>query len=64
MHDICTIHIRLNSVHGNPKLLMMKWLGLSVTVRVRDRVTDREWMFNSFLSYKVMNTFVFPPGLV
>ena len=37
MYDVCTIHIRRNSVHGHLKLLLVKWLGLSVTVRARDR---------------------------
>ena len=34
MHDVSAIHIRRNSVHGCPKFFMVKWLGLSVTVRV------------------------------
>ena len=33
MHDICMIHIRRNCVHGLPNLLVVKWLGLWVTVR-------------------------------
>ena len=41
LHDVGTIHIRRNSVHGHPNLLMVKWLGLSVTVRVRVRARDR-----------------------
>ena len=32
-------------MHGCPKLLMVKWLGISVTVGIR--VRDREW--TSFL---------------
>ena len=39
LHD-GVIHIRRNSVHGHLKLLMVKWLGLSVTVRVRVRARD------------------------
>ena len=38
LHDIGVIHIRQNSVHGHPNLV--KWLGLSVTVRVRVRARD------------------------
>ena len=37
MHDICAIHISMQkSVLGGPKLIqfVVKWLGLSVTVRV------------------------------
>ena len=34
MHDVCAIHIRRNSVHGHPNLLVVKWLGLSFTVRL------------------------------
>ena len=30
-------------MHGHPKFFVVKWLGLSVTVRVRAR--DREWTF-------------------
>ena len=40
MHDIRVIQIRWNSVRVHPKLLVIKWLGLSVTVRVRAR--DKE----------------------
>ena len=40
MHDIRVIQIRWNSVCVHPKLLVIKWLGLSVTVRVRAR--DKE----------------------
>ena len=43
MHDVCAIHIRRNSVHGHLKLLVEKWLGLSVRVRVRAR--DRNGYF-------------------
>ena len=28
MHNICTIHIRRNCVHGCLKLLVVNWLGL------------------------------------
>ena len=35
-----SIHISRNSVHGHPKLLMVEWLGLSVTVRVRNRLAQ------------------------
>ena len=34
IHDICAIHIRRNSVHGHLKLLMVKWLGFRVRVRL------------------------------
>ena len=37
LHDVGVIHIRRNSVHGHSNLLVVKWLGLSVTVRVRAR---------------------------
>ena len=54
MHDVCTTHIRQNSVHGYPKLLVVK---RSFTVRVRAR--DREWIFHSFFYLKSdKNTFV------
>ena len=36
----CNVHIRWKSVHGRTKLFVVKWLGHSVTVRVR--VGDRE----------------------
>ena len=36
------IHIGRNIVHGPPKLLVVKWLGLNATVRVRARARDRE----------------------
>ena len=42
MHDIYAIHIRRNSVHGYPKLIVVKWLGFSVAVRVRVRAGDEE----------------------
>ena len=32
-------------VHGHPKLLVVKWLGLNVTVKVRVWTRDREWIF-------------------
>ena len=39
---------------GHPKLHVVKWLGLSVTVRDRVRASDREWIFLLFsLSYKL-----------
>ena len=58
MHDVCTIHIRQNSVHGYPKLLVVK---RSFTVRVRAR--DREWIFHSFFILKVTKTpLSWPPG--
>ena len=47
LHDVCVIHIRQNSVHGRSKLLVVKWLGLDVTVRVGVRARDRKWV--SFL---------------
>ena len=44
MHGVCAIHIRWNSVHGHLKLLVVKWLGLNVTVSVRVWARDREWI--------------------
>ena len=44
LHDICVVHIRWNSVHGHPKLLVVKWLVLSVTFRVSIKARDREWI--------------------
>ena len=32
-------------MYGHPKLFAVKWLGFSVTVRVR----DKEWIFHSFI---------------
>ena len=59
MHDVCTIHTGLNSAHGHPKLLVIKLLGLSVTVSIRAR--DSKWIFHSFFSIlKATNTFVLP----
>ena len=31
-------------MHGHPKLLVVKWLVLSVTVRVSIKARDREWI--------------------
>ena len=42
LHDVCAVHIRRSSVHGRSKLLVVKWLGLGVTVRVR--AWDRKWI--------------------
>ena len=36
--NVCVRHNKEKTVYGRPKLLMIKWLGLSVTVRVRVRV--------------------------
>ena len=47
MHNIYAVHIRRNSVHCHSKLLLVKWLGLSVTVRVRAR--DGEWLVPLFI---------------
>ena len=69
MHDVCAIHFKQNSVHGHPKLLVVKWLGLSVTVRVRVRIKARDsgWIFHSLfcfsLSYKWQIPLSYPPGL-
>ena len=46
MHDIYAIHIRQNSVHVHLKLLVVIWLGLSVTVRVWAR--NRKSVLDSF----------------
>ena len=46
MHDICAVHIRQNYVHGHPKLLVVRWLGPSIAVRVRIR--NREWILHFF----------------
>ena len=35
-------------MHGHQKLLVVKWLGLSITVRIRVSTWDREWIFHSF----------------
>ena len=48
MHDICAIPIRQNGVHGLLKLLVVKWLGLSVRVRVKGR--DKERIFSFLFS--------------
>jgi len=45
------VYIRRNCEHGFPKLLVVLWLGLSVTVRVRARAWDREWVFHFFLFF-------------
>ena len=58
-HDVCAVHIRWNSVQGCSELLVVKWLGLSVTVRVRVRAGDRKWTF-FFYFKKVTDTFVLP----
>ena len=34
MHRVCMIHIRQPSADGRPRLLVVKWLGLSVTIRL------------------------------
>ena len=39
-NNVCVRHNKEKTVYGRPKLLMIKWLGLSVTVRVRVRVRD------------------------
>ena len=31
LHDVCAVHIRRNGVRGHSNLLVVKWLGLSVT---------------------------------
>ena len=41
LHNICPLHIRRNSVRSCPKLLVVKWLGLSVRARVRVRARAR-----------------------
>ena len=63
LRDIYMVHIRRNSVLSCPKLLVVKWLGLSVTVRVTDRAGARipiSVLLLLFLFQKVPNTFVFP----
>ena len=47
----CTVNVvccvKGSVVHGNrQQCLVAKWLGLSVTVRVRVRATAREYIFN------------------
>ena len=49
LHDVCAIHVRLNSVHDCSKLVVVYWLGLSVQVRVKVRARDRKWIFFSVL---------------
>ena len=48
MHDVCTIHIRQNSAHDHVKLLMFKWLALSVTVGLGLGTGNAKRMFHSF----------------
>ena len=45
--DLCTVHIRLNSV-DSLKLVVAKWLGLSAAVRVRVRARAKEGIYISF----------------
>ena len=52
MHDVCAIPIGQNGVHRLLKLLVVKWLGLSVTIRVRVKGRDKERIF-SFLFFSV-----------
>ena len=60
LHDVCVVHTRRNSVHGCSKFLVVKWLGLSVTVRVRVRAGDRKWILFFLSILKVTKTFVLP----
>ena len=53
-------------MHGHPKLLVVKWLVLSVTVRVSIKARDREWivLFLSIIKSDKHDTpLSCPPGL-
>ena len=52
MHDICAVHFRWNSMHSPPKLLTVKWLGLCVKVRVR----DKKWTWFLFFIFAVLKS--------
>ena len=41
-------------MHSRSNLLGVKWLGLSVTIRVRVRAGDREWI--SFFSFSLLKS--------
>ena len=43
LYDICAVHIRRNNVHSLSKLLVVTWLGLTLTVRFRVRAKDRRF---------------------
>ena len=56
MHDVYVVYIRRNSVHGYSELLVVKWLGFSVAVRVRVRAGDGEWIFLPFLKFSILKS--------
>ena len=48
-------------MHGHPKFFVVKWLEplvleFSVTVRVRVRARDREWIFHSFIILSILKS--------
>ena len=48
-------------MHSHLKFLVVQWLGVSITVRVRVRARDGKWIFFVpffFFLLKVTNTFV------